>query len=135
MSKSSIAGIGVVGGGGSQITGVAGSLIEKGKAVYISADDTFMKGDAYSTETESLVIGVTTSETVLGNITTVMTDGSIVTDLLTGATAGEQFYLTTDGDVSTVCPTGAGSYQVQVGIAKNSTDLLVKIHDFTARWS
>lgn len=46
-----------------------------------------------------------------------------------GLTAGSTYYLAPTGGITSSVP-GAGNRIVMVGVAKNTTDLMVKIHDF-----
>lgn len=53
---------------------------------------------------------------------------------LTGATAGDIFYVAAAGGLTAAnTPPGAGNRVIQVGIAKNATDLIVQIIDFGKR--
>ena len=49
--------------------------------------------------------------------------------VLTGATAGSAYYLQATGGIGTAVP-GAGNRVVQVGVAKNATDLFVHFIDY-----
>ena len=63
----------------------------------------------------------------------IVEDG-VVAGALTAATAGDIFYVAAAGGLTAAnTPPGAGNRVIQVGIAKNATDLLVQIVDFGKR--
>jgi len=91
-------------------------------AVYISGADTVLKADATVFSTSKVIgfapnaIGATSSGDILV--------AGVLTGVLTGATAGDAYYLSeTAGLVSTTKPTTSGSVVYRVGYAKNATDL------------
>jgi hypothetical protein len=49
--------------------------------------------------------------------------------VLSGATANTPYYLQTAGGIGTSLP-GASNRVIQVGVAKNATDLWVRVIDF-----
>jgi hypothetical protein len=95
-------------------------------AVYVSANNTVLKADADDIAT-SRVIGVAAAAI------TAAASGYIVTSgLLTGAgsgwTAGSPVYLsTTAGGLTQTAPSGSADCIVEIGIAKNATDLQINI--------
>ena len=103
--------------------------IAKADPVYQSTtNDRVGKADA-SNDAKSRVIGVARlAQATIGNTAPIVSAGPVST-VLTSATAGDAYYLQTGGGMSTSIP-GAGLRVVQVGIAKNATDLFVRIVDF-----
>lgn len=95
-------------------------------AVYISANDTVLKADADAIAT-ARVIGfaiAAISESAAGYIRT----HSLITGIGTAWTAGAPVYLsTTAGGLTQTAPTGSGDVVIEVGIAKNATDLQINI--------
>jgi hypothetical protein len=98
--------------------------VAKADAVYISADDTVRK---YATLSGSeRVAGLAIANTAAAGTVRVLQDSAVLTGVLSGATAGAAYYWTGSG-LSATIPSGSGSHVWRVGIAKNSTDLLVRI--------
>lgn len=100
--------------------GVGG--VTKGDLVYISANDTV---NTYSTITTSQYgIGLAQATVAAAGQVNVAADDTILTGVLTGATAGTVYYWNGTTLTSTL-PTGGGAYVWRVGVAKNSSDLHV----------
>lgn len=72
-----------------------------------------------------------TAQAVIGNDVTVVTYG-LCENVLTGATGGDPYYLQSSGGIGTSIPRGRKRI-IQVGRAKNSTDLFVKVVDYGRR--
>jgi hypothetical protein len=84
------------------------------------------RGDS---DAKSRVIGLArTAQAVQGNTAEIVTAG-IAVGTLTGATVNTPYYLGATGGISTSMP-GAGNRLVQVGVAKNATDLFVRVIDY-----
>lgn len=97
----------------------AGEAIDAAEIVYISAADTVSLADA-STNYEA--IGVANNTAALSANVDVVSEG--VVSGFTGLTAGSRYFLdSTAGAVTTTAPTGSGARVVQVGFAKNTTDM------------
>jgi len=95
-------------------------------AVYISAADTVLKADA-SSSTSAHIIGFAPSAITAAADGAIQENG-ILAGVLSGATAGDSYYLqTTAGIIGTSIPTGTGNNVVRVGFAKNATDLQIAI--------
>lgn len=102
-------------------------------AVYISGDDTILKASASSTATAK-AIGIALETKLATETVKVAMGGSIATGVLTGATAGTQYFLsTTAGGLTTTPPTGSGNTVNRIGIAVNATDLLIQIGEIRVR--
>lgn len=98
--------------------------VTKGDLVYISANDTILPygtltdahrgiGIAKSTESAAASVGIGANDTV-------------VTGILTAATAGDVYYW--DGSaLTTTQPAAVNQHVIQAGIAKNATDLHVEV--------
>ncbi len=81
------------------------------------------------TNSKANVIGVArTAQGTVGNTAEVVSAGPAAA-VLTGATAGDAYYLQAAGGIGTAVP-GAGNRVIQVGVAKNTTDLFVRIVDY-----
>jgi hypothetical protein len=101
-------------------------------AVYISENDTVLKAAA-GTTAPSRLIGFAPAAITAAASGSIQEDG-VLAGILTGATAGDAYYLdTTAGTISTTVPTGGGSYVVRVGYAKNATDLHIQIQQVGRR--
>jgi hypothetical protein len=100
-----------------------------GDPVYQSTtNDRVGKADA-ANDAKSRVIGVArTAQGTIGNPATVVTVGPCL-GVISGATAGAPYYLGSGGSLTSSIP-GVGMRIIQVGIAKNATDLWVRIVDY-----
>ena len=107
----------------------ANGAIAKGRGVYVSANNAVSPGDC-TNDTKSRVIGVAgtaISDTLQGPI--VVT--GVVSGVLSGAVAGTRYFLAaTTGAPVLVSALPGGARTVQLGIAKNATDLAVRVFDF-----
>ena len=93
-----------------------------------STNDRVGKADA-SNDIKSRVFGVArVSQNTVGDSTPVVYVGPCPS-VLTGATAGDAYYLQSGGGIGTSLP-GAGKRVIRVGVAKNATDLHVFILDY-----
>ena len=110
-------------------TYTADGAINAGDPVYVSAADTVQASQADNT------FGPTyTGETTFAIACTTVADGDpvqvlgsgVATNVLTGATAGDCYWLDTNGGLTTVCPPG-DTARVKVGVAINATDLFVDL--------
>jgi hypothetical protein len=102
--------------------------IAVGDPVYFSTtNDRISQGDTI--DAKAKIIGVArTAQSTVGNTVEVVTSG-VASGVLSGATAGDAYYLATGGGLSTLTP-GAGKRVIQMGIAKNGTDLFVRVVDY-----
>lgn len=81
------------------------------------------------TDAKAYAIGIArTAQAVIGNNTEMVSHG-IAAGVLSGATAGQQYYLAAAGGVATSSP-AAGNRVISMGFAVNATDLWVRITDF-----
>ncbi len=95
-------------------------------AVYISANDTVLKADASGIAT-SRVIGISSGAISAAGTGPIVTEG-LLTGVSTGWTAGGPVFLSeTTGLLTQTAPTTSAAVILQVGIAKNATDLQIKI--------
>jgi hypothetical protein len=100
--------------------------------VYISADDTVLKGDA-NAFASSKIVGFAPSAITAAASGAIQENG-IISGVLTGATAGDAYFLgETPGTISTARPTTSGAFVTLVGYAKNATDLTVQIQQIGRR--
>jgi len=102
--------------------GVGG--VTKGDVCYISANNTVLP---LSTLTSSAYgIGLAASTVSAAGTVQILANDTILTGVLSGATAGAQYYWN-GTNLSTSMPTGSGAYVWRVGMAKNATDLHVHV--------
>jgi hypothetical protein len=106
----------------------ANGAIVKGDAVYYSENDGMSTGDA-SDDAKSRILGVADAA-IADNATGKVKKSGVVTGVLTGATAGTRYFMGTSGQPVLIGALSAGQRTVQMGIAKNATDLEVQIIDF-----
>ena len=107
----------------------ANGAIADRDCVYISADDAVSPAlGVNNVNGQYRAIGFAMNAAADTAAVTVR-DRGIVDGVLTGATAGDVYFLSTAtaGAVTSTVPTGAGNRLVQVGKAKNATDLLIGI--------
>jgi len=102
--------------------GAAG--VTKGDLVYISANNTVLSLNPISTGARGIGLALTTEASA--STVTVLANDTVISGVLSGATAGVPYYWTGTG-LSTSMPTGGGAYVWECGVAKNATDLHVDI--------
>lgn len=110
----------------------------------ITADEAIAAGDpvAFSTATNNRVVKglgssdaksriVAVARTAAGSagVSLEAVSSGIAAGVLSGATVGTPYYMAAAGGLTTALP-GSGNRLVQVGIAKNATDLFVRIVDY-----
>lgn len=106
-----------------------GEAIAIADAVDWSTTNDRIEKSRADTDAKARVIGVAeTAQAVVGNNATIVSQG-VATGVLTGATAGTGYYLQATGGIGTGLP-AAGNRVIQVGTAKNATDLWVRIVDY-----
>jgi len=105
------------------ISFTAGEDITKGDLVYISANNTVsILGVADS----FYAIGVAKGTATVGNDVDVLKDNTLITGVLTGATAGNKYYWNGTAWTTSI-PSGGGSYVWRLGAARNATDAFVEV--------
>jgi hypothetical protein len=99
-------------------------------AVKISGNDTVLKAQADALA-NAAVIGFSEAAIAESSAGNISLNGAVIEGVLSGATAGAKYYLSaaTAGAISTTVPTGSGEVILQVGYAKNATDLFCMIGD------
>ena len=98
--------------------------VTKGDLLYISANDTVA---SYSTiSTYHKAVGLATATIGAGSPVRALANDTVLTAVLSGATAGDVYFWDGSSIVSTM-PSTSGSYVIRVGIAKNATDLAVEV--------
>lgn len=108
---------------------VANGAIAKGVGVHYSANDQVSTGDA-SNDAKSRIVGVADAA-ILTTATGKIKKSGVVTGVLSGATFNTRYYLgVTTGLPVLIGALAAGSRTIQLGIAKNATDLEVAIVDY-----
>lgn len=100
-----------------------------GDAVNWSSTNDRVEKSRADTDSKARVIGVAeTAQSTVGQDATIVSSGPC-TGAISGATAGTAYYLQSTGGIGTSLP-GSGNRQIQVGTAKNATDLWVRIVDY-----
>jgi hypothetical protein len=108
---------------GSSFTVGAGGCV-KGDLVYIASANTVLPKVSLTTNTHG--VGLASSSEAAAGTVKVVKSGSILTGVLSGATAGVKYYWS--GSVlQTAVPTASGAYVYLAGVAKNATDLDVNV--------
>jgi phage baseplate assembly protein gpV len=97
----------------------------KGKGVYISAVDTLSAGSC-GNDPGARIIGVMNSANEVCYM-------GIIQGMLTGAVLNTRYFLGVDGSPVLVGDLPGGARVIQLGIARNETDLAVEVFDFGRR--
>ena len=106
----------------------ASGAITKGDGVYVSGNNVVSTGDC-SNDTKSRILGVANVD-IVDTATGTIKQIGIVTGVLSGATAGTRYFLGTTGQPVLIGSISGGNRTVQLGLAKNATDLFVQIFDY-----
>jgi hypothetical protein len=101
-----------------------GTGVTAGDVVYISANNIVSKWSDITSN--QYIVGIAAETKGAGVAVRVLWSGEIITGILTGATAGNEYYWSGSAWVTTF-PSTAGGYVYQVGVAKNATDAVVQI--------
>lgn len=115
------------GGSGSQnvstlIGTTAGEAISKGDAVYVNAGDAKVyKATSIFTRQQANVLGLAKEDALVDTALTVVVRGPLVE--LSGLTAGSDYFLGSDGQITPTAPTGGGVYSAFVGQAVSATTI------------
>ncbi|UCH26701.1 MAG: hypothetical protein JSV66_03370, partial [Trueperaceae bacterium] len=103
--------------------------IAVGDAVNFGGTNDRVQKSRADTDAKARVVGVAeTAQAVVGNNSTIVNHGPAV-NVISGATVGAGYYLQATGGIGTALP-GAGNRVIQVGVAKNATDLFVRVVDY-----
>jgi len=116
-----------------QYTNDNAGAITLGQAVYISSADSVDLANNSADATDDpmgLVYEASIASAASGDIVT----NGLAIGVISGATAGDKYYLqSTDGVIGTTVPTASGQNVVFMGIAKNATDLQLRIQNIGKR--
>ena len=99
-----------------------------GMPVYVSAADTVDKADT-DTDAHSRVIGVSRLAVTAPASVEVVTVGLVPSVWAGTGVSGSPYYLANTGGLSVSLPAGAKRV-IQIGVAKNTNDLIVRLYDF-----
>jgi hypothetical protein len=102
---------------------VDGVGVTKGDLIHISANDTVTKS-ALTTALRGIGLARST-EAAAGSVVCTPND-SIITGVLTAATAGDTYYWDGSAHTATI-PGTSGSFVTMTGVAKNATDLHIEV--------
>ena len=97
--------------------------VTKGDVVYVSANNT---ASTMPITANHRAIGIAATTVAASGTVKVLANDTIVTNVLTGATAGTRYYWNGTG-FQTALPSSSGNYVWVAGIAKNATDLHVQV--------
>lgn len=111
----------------------AAATLADSDAVYISASDNVDKALAADGSATSRCIGFATDSASASGTVNIRSDG--VLDGFTSLTAGSRYYLSaaSAGLITSTIPVGTGNTVVQVGYAKNATNLHIHIEQLGRR--
>lgn len=106
------------------------SAVAVGDPVYwTSTGDRIAKADAATLATTKPFGVSIDAQAVVGSPATVVSMG-IASSVFVGATPGDRYYLAAGGGLTATRPVGSGNRVIQMGFAKNATDLWVEIQDY-----
>jgi len=106
--------------------------ITKGDGVYFSGNDVVSTGQSAGTLAQAHIIGVADQTVTTGQPVRVKTFGT-VTGVLSGATFGDNYYLGSAGTPVVYGSLAAAARVIRLGMAKNATDLEVRLGDFSKK--
>ena len=107
---------------------IASTILAQYTPVYVTATANRVAASDAASSSTVLVAGITLNNAASALDPVEVAMSGVVTGCLTGATPGQVIYLGTGGGLTGTVP-AAPNYQVKVGIAKNSTDLIVQISE------
>jgi hypothetical protein len=96
---------------------------------WTSTGDRIAKADAATLATTRPFGVATSAQAVVGSPASVVSLG-VAASVFVGATPGTRYYLASGGGLTATRPTGSGNRVIQMGFAKNATDLWVEISDY-----
>ena len=103
--------------------------VTKGYALYVSGADTVLPGDP-AIDAKSNILGVAAATVAAAGSVQVQTAG-LLTGAGSGWTAGQQIFMGLNGaPISDPTTLASRTRTIQLGIAKNATDLMVAMRDF-----
>ena len=108
--------------------------VTKAQLCYVSANNTVLPYVDSNSGLSSVArngIGLAAAAVAAAGVVKVVENNNVLLGVLTGATAGTKYYWNGSG-LTTTIPTGLGEYVWAVGVAKNASDLHVKL-DFIKR--
>lgn len=107
---------------------IAANAIAAGEVVYISAADNVDLADVSAAGAPSRVLGLAVAAALATDPVSIASDG-LLKGVLAGLTAGSRYYAdpATPGGITTTTPVGSGNTIVQIGYAKNATDIHLQI--------
>lgn len=121
------------GGGGTPASGpsyTAGTGgVSKGDLLYISGDNEAKKFPITGAPSFKQVIGLAETTVTAGGAVVAVRNGTILTGVLSGATAGDVYWWDGSGFTTTM-PTPTTGAVYRAGTARNSTDLHVQVEFF-----
>lgn len=112
-----------------KFTATASGAVTKGDGVYFSANNSISTGDC-TNDTKSRIVGVADAAIVDTASGDFVISGGPVTGVLSGATAGVRYYMSSAGSPVLVGSLPSAARTIQLGIALNATDLFVQVFDY-----
>lgn len=106
--------------------GVAGQVLDKGDAVYISKADgkVYRAGNPFNRERATVLGLAKEAATEVDQGVTVVVRGPL--EGLNGLSTGFEYYLGVDGQITTTAPVSGGVYSTKIGQALSSTKIDVQ---------
>jgi hypothetical protein len=99
--------------------------VTKGDLVYVTSNDTVLPLTTLTSNARAIGLALTT--VTAGSPVKVLANDTVLTGVLTGATAGNSYYWNGTSFQTTI-PSGGGSNVWLCGLAKNATDLHVEVN-------
>lgn len=100
--------------------------VTKGDLVYVSANDTILPLPITGVGANNFGIGLVLADAAAAATTTTLANDTVLTNVLSTATAGDKYYWNGTSLTNTI-PNSGGAYVWRVGVAKNATDLHVDV--------
>lgn len=107
---------------------VASGAITKADGVYYSGNSVVSTGDC-TVDAKARVIGVA-RDNISDTATGIILQAGVLTGALVGATVNTRYYLGSTGQPVVAASIPAGGRVIQLGIAKNATDLEIIVFDY-----
>jgi hypothetical protein len=108
---------------------IASEAIAVGDPVAWSTTNNKLVKGRGDTDAKARIVGVARTAAAADTETLAVVSDGVAAGTLTGATAGDPYYLQDTGGVGTFAAITAGKRVIRVGFAKNATDLFVQVMD------
>lgn len=99
------------------------------QAVAMSTTNDRVQQARGNSDARAKVIGLNLTTAGAAGAALQVVESGVVVGAITGATAGDIYWVQAAGGIGTTLPSG-GNRRIQIGIAKNATDLIVQVLDY-----